>query len=172
MYMQDCCLGFIPYCFSNISEKWSINSYFTWDLNSADTCLVACISVGVSGGRSSKIIGCGSGAVDVLSSAEPWVFEWPITGGACTIGWLADRAGCYVYNWLEIANWFRSVCNNCAESTYGTTGYPVAPWLIGYWGDDLVWATVLARVKTACIIVDCWTGVVCMGIPMLVAVVE
>jgi hypothetical protein len=37
--------------------------------------------------------------------------------------------------------------------------------LIGCWGEDLVWATVLAGVKTACIVVDRWGGAVCMGIP-------
>jgi hypothetical protein len=37
--------------------------------------------------------------------------------------------------------------------------------LIGCWGDDLVWATILPGVKTACIVVDCWSGAVCMGIP-------
>jgi hypothetical protein len=37
--------------------------------------------------------------------------------------------------------------------------------LISYWGEDLVWATVLAGVKTTCIIVDCWGGAICMGIP-------
>jgi hypothetical protein len=44
--------------------------------------------------------------------------------------------------------------------------------LIGCWGEDLVWATVLAGVKTACIVVDCWGGAVCMGSWALVVVVE
>jgi hypothetical protein len=93
------------------------------------------------------------------------VFEWPVAGGACPIGWLADGAGYCVFNWLEIANWLRSVCSNWVESTYGTTGFPIAPWLIGCWGDDLVWAIVLAGVKIACIAVGCWSGAICMGIP-------
>jgi hypothetical protein len=37
--------------------------------------------------------------------------------------------------------------------------------LIGCWGDDLVWATVLAGVKISCIDVDCYSGPVCTGIP-------
>jgi hypothetical protein len=41
------------------------------NFNSADTCSIACISAGVSGCHSSKILSCGSGAVDVLASAEP-----------------------------------------------------------------------------------------------------
>jgi hypothetical protein len=32
--------------------------------------------------------------------------------------------------------------------------------LIGCWGDDLVWANVLAGVKIACIVIDCWSGAV------------
>jgi hypothetical protein len=72
-------LGFIPYFFSSISEKWSINSCFMWDFNSVATCSIACISTGVSGGHSSKILIFGSGSV--LASVEPWVFEWPVTEG-------------------------------------------------------------------------------------------
>jgi hypothetical protein len=37
--------------------------------------------------------------------------------------------------------------------------------LIGCWGEDLVWPTVLVGVKTSCIVVDYWGGAVCMGIP-------
>jgi hypothetical protein len=36
--------------------------------------------------------------------------------------------------------------------------------LIGCWGEDLVWATVLAGVKKVCIVVDCWGAAVCTGI--------
>jgi hypothetical protein len=39
--------------------------------------------------------------------------------------------------------------------------------LTGYWGDDLIWATVLVGVKTGYADVDCCNGVVCMGIPKI-----
>jgi hypothetical protein len=37
--------------------------------------------------------------------------------------------------------------------------------LIGCWGDDLEWATILAGVKTTYIVIDYWSEAVCMGIP-------
>jgi hypothetical protein len=96
--MQDCCLGFIPYCFCSISEKWSISSYFMWDFNSADTCSIACISARVSRGRSSKILGCGFGTIDVPVPEELCIFA---TGGVCSIDWLADGDGWCEFNWLQ-----------------------------------------------------------------------
>jgi hypothetical protein len=130
--MQDYCLGFIPYCFCSISEKWSISSCFMWDFNSADTCSIACISAR---GHSSMILSCGFGTIDV--PAQPYIFA---TSGDCPIGRPADGLDYCRFNWFEIANWFLSVCNNCAESTSRIIGCPVTPWLIGCWGDDLVWA--------------------------------
>jgi hypothetical protein len=160
--MQDCCLGFIPYCFSSVFGMWSINSCFIWDFNSVATCSIACISAGVTGGHASKILVFGFGGI--LASTGSWASEWPVTGVTYSIGWLADGATCCVLNWLEIVNWFRSVYNNCVEYTCGNTGCLATPWLIGCWGEDLVWASVLAGVKTACSVIDCWGGTVRMGI--------
>jgi hypothetical protein len=101
LYMQDCYLGFIPYCFYSTSEKWSINSCFMCDFNSVDAYSIACISVGVSGGHSSKILGYGFGTVDALVPEEPCTFE---IGGVCLIGCPADGVGCCKFDWPEIAN--------------------------------------------------------------------
>jgi hypothetical protein len=47
-----------------------------------DTCSIACISVGVSGGHSSKILGYGFGSIDVPVPEELCIFA---TGGACPV---------------------------------------------------------------------------------------
>jgi hypothetical protein len=80
--MLDYCLGFIPYCFGSISEKWSINSCFMRDFNSADTCSIT---------RSSKILDSGFGTIDVPVPEEHCVFA---VGGACLIDLIAaDSTG-------------------------------------------------------------------------------
>jgi hypothetical protein len=141
-----------------------------WDFNSADTCLIACISAErISRSCSSEALGYGFGATDVLAPQEPCVFGWPVTGGIYPIGWPANGTGWCKFSWPELANWFRSISITCMGSTCycGAGGCPIIPRLTGCWGDGLVWATVLAGVKIGCVDSDCCTGAVYTGIPSI-----